>query len=87
MTEFSRNTVELFKAFEQLEKTEPGFQLHPAFLRVKGLTLAMARASMPPQEQRSSSRSGTTGSGNCLAGAKSRSRRGAALPGSPHRSA
>ena len=51
MTEFSRNTVELFKAFEQLEKTEPGFKRHPAFLRVRDLMLTMARANMPPQEQ------------------------------------
>ena len=51
MTKFSRSMVENFKAFEQLEKTEPGFKLHPAFLTVKGLMLAMARANMPPQEQ------------------------------------
>ncbi len=51
MTEFSRRMVESFKAFDQMEKIEPGFQLRPAFLRVRGLMLAMARANMPPQEQ------------------------------------
>ena len=51
MTEFSRSMAESFKAFEQLEKTEPGFKLHPAFLRVKGLMLAMAGANLPAQKQ------------------------------------
>jgi hypothetical protein len=51
MTNFSRSMVEGFKAFERLEKTEPGFKLHPAFLRVKGLMLAMAEANLSAQEQ------------------------------------
>ncbi len=51
MTAFSRGMVESFKALQQLEKTEPGFKVRPAFLRVKGLMLAMARATMPSQEQ------------------------------------
>ena len=51
MTKFSRSMVESFKGFEQLEKTEPGFKLRPAFLRLKGLMLATARAHLPPHDQ------------------------------------